>query len=759
MIRYALLVLVFSLTLLGAGTAHAGKLLLTVDNVGDAPDDNPGDFICAIAGGGCTLRAAIMESNATAGAAIIEFDLPDPDAAITPATPLPAIIDTVSIDGTTQAGCASYPCIVVTGVTVGGDGLTVQTDESEIRGLVIQSFNVGVLISDGADGNTIAGNYVGTDVAGTKNFGNYNGISLEGGVDNVIGGPDAADRNVVAGYTGRGISLEGEFVSQSVITNNYIGVLADGETALGGGVGVFVRDEPTSGRARVGASGGGEDNIVGPGNVISGNIGAGVHVWSSGTVVIGNRIGTNASGTSAVPNMEDGVLVHGSGNRIGGDSAAERNLISGNGQGGVQINPYDLSPAEGTTVTGNYIGTNAAGNAAIPNAFGIGVSGASFTTIGGVGGERNVLSGNVFLGIGASEVTGLQIVGNYIGTNASGTSAVPNTLHGMSLSGMLSETQVIGNLVSGNSSLGIDLNSGTNGVELFANRIGVDASGDPLGNGSHGMSLSSVVNTVIGAEGEKDPFGDFGNTIANNGGNGVWVRGNDGPGTGNTIRFNSIHSNALKGIENELNGNNELAPPVITPPLSAGLSSGVSGTACASCTVDIYSDDADEGRTYEASVVAEGDGSWASDVIAAGPFITATATDGAGNTSEFSLPVDAPKVPTPTPTPEPTATPAPTSTPVPTTTPGPTATPGPSETPGPKGTQGDTDCDDDVDSVDSLFVLRDVAGFEPSKCIENGDVDCDDDRDSVDGLGILRHVAALPPLVQQEPCADIGTPL
>ena len=127
-----------------------------------------------------------------------------------------------------------------------------------------------------------------------------------------------------------------------------------------------------------------------------------------------------------------------------------------------------------------------------------------------------------------------------------------------------------------------------------------------------------------------------------------------------------------------------------------------------------------------------------------------------------------PSTPTPTPTatamptPEPktsTPTSSPTAVPATPTPAGPTPTPIPSSTPIDGGIQGDTDCDKDADSVDSLFVLREVAGFGESNCIEQGDVDCDGDRDTVDALGIQRFVAALSPLPQDEPCADIGTPL
>ena len=75
------------------------------------------------------------------------------------------------------------------------------------------------------------------------------------------------------------------------------------------------------------------------------------------------------------------------------------------------------------------------------------------------------------------------------------------------------------------------------------------------------------------------------------------------------------------------------------------------------------------------------------------------------------------------------------------------------------GLQGDADCDDDADAVDSLFVLREVAGLSTAACITRADINCDGDRTAVDALGILRYVAALPALLQNEPCADIGDPL
>ena len=295
-------------------------------------------------------------------------------------------------------------------------------------------------------------------------------------------------------------------------------------------------------------------------------------------------------------------------NTIGGTTAGERNVISGN-ELGLIISDNDT---DGNIVKGNYIGTDASGMAPIPNS-GPGVivqDGAQNNTIGGSSpSERNVISGN--LGTGAvyivtSGASGNVIKGNYIGTNASGTTAIPNR--------------------------------------------------------GWGVYLAGAPDNTIGGSGPGE-----GNTIALNGQDGVRVLG--ATATGNTIRGNSVHSNDGKGIENESGGNTELAPPVIT-----GFGS-VMGTACPSCTVDIYSDDEDEGEVYEGSTTANGAGNWSFSGSLEGPNVTATATDANGNTSEFSAPEALPE-PTPTPSPTPTPTPSPTPSPTPTATPpaGPTRT-------------------------------------------------------------------------------------
>ena len=216
---------------------------------------------------------------------------------------------------------------------------------------------------------------------------------------------------------------------------------------------------------------------------------------------------------------------------------------------------------------------------------------------------------------------------------------------------------------------------GTVSNTISGNYIGTDATGTAaLGNQSDGIYIGEPTG---GAQG--NTIGP-GNVIAHNGGNGILV---DGPDTtGNRITQNYITSNANLGIDNYYGGNTELISPTIT----SATGNSISGVARPNCTVEIFSDPDDEGKIYEGATTADGNGSftWAGSV--AGPYVTATETDGAGNTSEFSLPIlpAATSTPTRTATPTSTATatvtvtltPTPTATltePVPTHTP--TATP------------------------------------------------------------------------------------
>jgi titin len=161
-------------------------------------------------------------------------------------------------------------------------------------------------------------------------------------------------------------------------------------------------------------------------NVISGNVTSGVILFGRRTVVQGNYVGTNATGSAALGDQLRGVIVAGSNSVIGGTTAGARNVISGGNAFGVAVG----SGAENVVVQGNYIGTDASGAQALGNRVaGVDLSTDAFTTLigGSAPGAGNVISANAGFGI-LSRAPNPVIQGNLIGTNAAGTSALANTV-------------------------------------------------------------------------------------------------------------------------------------------------------------------------------------------------------------------------------------------------------------------------------------------------------------------------------------------
>jgi hypothetical protein len=373
-----------------------------------------------------------------------------------------------------------------------------------------------------------------------------------------------------------------------------------------------------------------------------------VGIWGTeaySNTVTGNYIGTDLVGTTGLGNTNGVVIVEGAhNNTIGGDTPEERNVISGNADSGVLIG------GEGTdnnAVIGNYIGTDASGTVAIPNGeAGIVIAnGARFNTIGGdEAGEGNVISGNAFTGLNIWDAgtDNNRVSGNYIGTDASATVAVPNGEHGVKIENGARFNTIGGdtpgerNVISGNAFDGVVIGqTGTDNNTVIGNYIGTDASGTvAVPNGENGVTIDfgARFNTIGGATPGK------GNVIAHNGGDGVLVDGS--ATTRNTISHNSITANGGLGIDNSNGGNTELAPPVITE--AVGMT--VTGTACAGCTLEFFSDEEDEGCVFEGSTTAESNGAFifSRTVSFTGPNVTATATDADGNTSEFSASVSVP---------------------------------------------------------------------------------------------------------------------
>jgi hypothetical protein len=227
-----------------------------------------------------------------------------------------------------------------------------------------------------------------------------------------------------------------------------------------------------------------------------------------------------------------------------------------------------------------------------------------------------------------------RFIGNYLGTDATASTALANRYEGIQLNSGSSYNTIGGiahnerNVISGNDRYGILVGADCSFNWIVNNFIGTDRSGsNPLGNGEYGVQIG---NGTVGDTAHNNIIGPD-NSIAFNGDSGIRVRG---PlVVGNTITRNSIHSNIWKGIE-LWEGNMELDAPVITT-VTDGT---VTGTTCPVCTVEVFSDDEDEGKIFEGRTVADGTGHFSLIVNVTGPNATATATDFEGNTSEFSEP-------------------------------------------------------------------------------------------------------------------------
>jgi CSLREA domain-containing protein len=597
-----------------------------------------------VANAACSLREAIIAANTNAsykgcsavGAGVndtIVFNI----GAGTPtinvgATQLPVITQWVTIDGGAGRvelhGPGGPPVSGRHGLTVGNGGFG-----TIIRNLVVNNFaDDGIFIN--ADEVYVYGCFIGTDATGmtavpNQGFGvqvfGGNGVRIGGAT---AGGPCTGDCNVISGATNFKANVLLDLnTTGALVRGNFIGTNVTGTAAITPNDVMGIVDKGTGNR--IGGAGGTTPGgaCTGDCNLISGNnIDGGIVIdqAATGSVVQGNFIGTDVTGNNSISNgvsegYSEGILSYAAGAMIGGTIPQSRNVVSGNKGTGIQVRGVS------TTVRGNYIGTNSAGTAAVPNSGpGVTVYQADGATIGGTAaGAGNLISGasnNGGYGVQILQSTNTQVIGNLIGTAADGTTPLPNLFEGV-----LIRDQSSNNIVGGQ---------------------------------------------VAGA----------GNTIAFNGRNGVRVDGGSPQVRSNTIRGNSIYSNDAAGIVLINNANDNLAPPTI-------LGSGpLHGTSCAPCAVEIFSDSEDEGRVFEGAVFTN-DGNWTFNGSVGGPHVTATNTDMSNNTSAFSAPFSLP-TPTPTPSPIPTATPSSTVTGTSTPTATPTHTPSvtPTRTPTPTDT-------------------------------------------------------------------------
>jgi hypothetical protein len=339
---------------------------------------------------------------------------------------------------------------------------------------------------------------------------------------------------------------------------------------------------------------------------------------------------------------------------------------------GLVINRWDMgiilgaSNATGNRVVGNYIGTDASGTQALQNDFdGVYIGNASNNTIGGVtAAERNVISGNYYYGVHMDGLAakGNKVVGNYLGTDASGTRDLGNRFAGVySYKGpdntIGGTTAAERNVISANDNYGV-LIYGTDatGNKVTGNYVGADATGrQALGNDSDGVYIGEAPNTTIGGA----TVGGR-NVISANSGDGVYITGSSA--TGNRVLQNSIYANGGLGIDLGSDGPTPNDPgdadagpndlqnkPILSSAKTSATSTTVRGTLNSTSgktiVVRFFSNPSgtDEGKTFigQKSVTSDASGNASftfspAQKVGLGQTVTATATSQAGNTSEFS---------------------------------------------------------------------------------------------------------------------------
>ena len=340
----------------------------------------------------------------------------------------------------------------------------------------------------GATNNVVEGNFIGTNRLGqdmgVNISGAVTGVTVTGAGNTTIGGTSAAARNLFADIAFQGVRIDG--ATNTTVEGDWFGVDASGENALP------ITDAAVSEATSPGTVIGGLTNVPGtaPGNLIGPALNEGLLLATAGTLVEGNLIGTDATGTSAL-GSQLGVSAEAA-VTVGGADPHARNVISGNRDLGIYVT------GNNAVIQGNSIGTNRAGTAPLPNSVGI------------------------------------QVGSQYAAPT--GTTVTGNVISGQALQSGTYLTAADGVMIMGN---------GTDQTTITGNLIGVAADGHtPLPNAGDGVHEVNGGLFSVGGQNSGD-----GNTIAFNGGAGVHAEHD-----GNLVLGNSIHDNGGLGIQEDIAG-------------------------------------------------------------------------------------------------------------------------------------------------------------------------------------------------------------
>jgi parallel beta-helix repeat protein len=352
--------------------------------------------------GAGSLRQAILNSNARHGANTIVFRIKGPTV-IHLQSALPAITNTVTIDGSTERGFQGQPVVVLDGTLAGAaaNGLTVESARTRIRYLEIENFQGnGILI------NGPAASF--TRVVGDEIFSNgLSGVAIHNSANNVIGAAGRGD--VISHNMGDGVFITGAGSTHNQVADDFIGTTSDGSAAWG------------NGRNGVELAQGASSNTV-SNNVIGGNTGTGVWIHDAGSAkntVRANYVGTNAASAMGLGNGANGVAI---GNGASNNAVVGGNVVGCNTGTGVYLFGTGTT---GNTVSGNFLGTDKTGTLALGN------------TLRGVD-VRNGANGNTIGGSSATAANLIAFNGDYgvLVDNASQNAILSNSIYGNTVAGI-----------------------------------------------------------------------------------------------------------------------------------------------------------------------------------------------------------------------------------------------------------------------------------------------------------------------------------
>lgn len=379
------------------------------------------------------------------------------------------------------------------GVTIaGGNSNLVGGATAAARNLISGNKLAGVYISTNSVGNLVQGNYIGVGIAGTNALGNgNNGISIDSASFNIIGSTAAGGRNLISGNPSYGVEIYNAGATGNAVQGNYVGTDFQGVAAVSNSLGgVYILSPGNT----VGGATAGAGNLI-SGNGQDGVILDGARAVSN--VVQGNFIGTSAAGTARLGNGGSGIGISGaSGNVIGGTALNAGNLISANTVRGIYMVGSGTTGnlVQGNKIGTDATGYLPLGNIWE----GIYLQGASSNTIGGaITGAGNLVAANTSWGIHLASSSPWNVIqGNKIGTAIDGISPLSQNFHGIDCEAGSCNTRIGGDGLAANRIAyaagiyaGVRIRDGSTNNAILSNAI--------FSNGSLGIDLGAYNVTPI----------------------------------------------------------------------------------------------------------------------------------------------------------------------------------------------------------------------------------------------------------------------